>query len=166
MACTMHTGLCILQAINPARREQMVKSHLPPSISPVQLDAGFTHRSSAHLPSQRWETLKPEPGHYQHNCQAFVQTETDFVQGRRWRSPKSYSSKDRNLLEPLEISPKWGTLNSTCLRGKKTNTQKTPIPPLVIPSPKKTHCLKHLAPQFWQGHCYNAQVFCLPLAMK
>lgn len=49
------------------------------------------------------------------------------MQGRRGEGQTaSYSSRDRNLLEPLGISPKWGTLNCTCLREKKIKHTKTP----------------------------------------
>lgn len=76
MFCSDHTRLCIVQAINPIKSRTNSEAHHATSISPIQLAAAFTRRSSACLPSWRQET-EPEPSQYQHNCQDFVQTETD-----------------------------------------------------------------------------------------
>lgn len=125
MFCSDHTGLCIVQAINPIKCRTNNEAHHATSISPVQLAAGFTRRSAARLPSWRQETLSQSQVSISTSVRILCRQKQ--MQGRRGEAQTaSYSSKDRNLLEPLGISPKWGTLNCTCLREKKIKHTKNP----------------------------------------
>lgn len=163
--CRDHTGLCIVQAINPTSSRTSGEAPPLPFNHPQSIWVPGLHTGALHAchPWDRklWARARSVSAQLSGFCAD--RNRCRVGGGEAWRATPTKRETSWSLWEFHQSEEH---LMYMFKRGKNQTHKKIPIPPFIIPSPKKTHCLKHLAPQFWKGHCYNAQVFCMPLAMK